>query len=95
MENNNGWGEWSKYVLKELERLGDNSDSINKTLANLPCSANAISMQNIDDKVERIINNDLKHINQILSRLYFGVMGGVLLVILVFGVKFLFKVLTS
>jgi len=21
--NNNGWGEWGKYVLKELERLND------------------------------------------------------------------------
>ncbi len=23
LPNNNGWGEWGKYVLKELERLND------------------------------------------------------------------------
>jgi hypothetical protein len=28
LENNNGWNEWSKYVLKELEKLGDICDSL-------------------------------------------------------------------
>lgn len=28
IENNNGWNEWSKYVLKELEKLGEICDSL-------------------------------------------------------------------
>jgi prefoldin subunit 5 len=28
LENNNGWNEWSKYVLKELEELGEICDSL-------------------------------------------------------------------
>lgn len=28
LENNNSWNEWSKYVLKELEKLGDICDSL-------------------------------------------------------------------
>lgn len=28
LENSNGWNEWSKYVLKELEKLGDICDSL-------------------------------------------------------------------
>ena len=28
LENNNGWNEWSKYVLKELEKLGEICDSL-------------------------------------------------------------------
>jgi hypothetical protein len=26
----NGWNEWSKYVLKELERLNDNYEALQK-----------------------------------------------------------------
>lgn len=28
LENNSGWNEWSKYVLKELEKLGEICDSL-------------------------------------------------------------------
>jgi len=28
LANNNGWNEWSKYVLKELEKLGEICDSL-------------------------------------------------------------------
>ena len=28
-ESNNGWNEWSKHVLKELERLNSNYESLN------------------------------------------------------------------
>lgn len=28
LESNNGWNEWSKYVLKELEKLGEICDSL-------------------------------------------------------------------
>jgi hypothetical protein len=35
LENNNGWGEWSKYVLKELERLNENYNSLSDKLDKL------------------------------------------------------------
>lgn len=31
-ENNNGWNEWSKHVLKELERLNSNYESLNSKI---------------------------------------------------------------
>ena len=35
LENNNGWTEWSKYVLKELEKLGENSSSLSEEINTL------------------------------------------------------------
>ncbi len=34
-ENTNGWEEWSKHVLKELERLNDNYESLNNKYSTL------------------------------------------------------------
>ena len=34
-QNTNGWPEWSKYVLKELERLNSNQESFNEKFAEL------------------------------------------------------------
>lgn len=31
----NGWNEWSKFVLKELERQSDCIDEVNKSIARL------------------------------------------------------------
>ncbi len=33
--SSNGWHEWSKYVLKELERLNDEQEKINKKIDKL------------------------------------------------------------
>lgn len=35
MEINNGWKEWSKYVLKELERISDQQTKIEKDIHNI------------------------------------------------------------
>lgn len=34
-ENPNGWGEWSKHVLKELERLNKEINKIDQRVSNL------------------------------------------------------------
>ena len=31
-ENINGWAEWSRFVLKELERLGESCESLRKDI---------------------------------------------------------------
>ena len=43
LENNNGWNEWSKYVLKELEKLGDICDSLSEELNKLNIELTKIS----------------------------------------------------
>lgn len=34
-ERSNGWGEWSKYVLKELERVDKEINKLNKRVSDL------------------------------------------------------------
>lgn len=34
-EPNSGWGEWSKHVLKELERLNKEINKLNKRVSDL------------------------------------------------------------
>jgi predicted nucleic acid-binding Zn-ribbon protein len=34
-DQDNGWGEWSKHVLKELERLNDNHEALRDKLDDL------------------------------------------------------------
>ena len=35
IEKNNGWHEWSRYVLKELERLNVNQEEMNEKITNI------------------------------------------------------------
>jgi len=35
MNSDNTWNEWSKYVLKELERLNDNYENVNKNVSEI------------------------------------------------------------
>ena len=35
MTENNGWKEWSKYVLKELERLNENYEKLTDKFTNI------------------------------------------------------------
>lgn len=34
-EYSNGWTEWGKFVLKELERLGDKLEDVNNSITEL------------------------------------------------------------
>lgn len=43
LENNNGWTEWSKYILKELEKLGENCDSLAEEINGLNVELTKIS----------------------------------------------------
>lgn len=43
LESNNGWNEWSKYVLKELEKLGEICDSLSVEINGLNVELTKIS----------------------------------------------------
>lgn len=69
--NNNGWTEWSKYILKELEKLGENCDSLaeeinglNVELTKISGMKHAISdLKDWKGSVEESVNiDDLKNI---------------------------------
>ena len=34
-QNTNGWNEWSRYVLKELERLNENIEELHKEVTKI------------------------------------------------------------
>lgn len=38
MPSDNGWNEWSKYVLSELKRLNDNYEELGKDIRRLEVS---------------------------------------------------------
>ena len=77
----NGWAEWSKYVLKELERLGDSYENMSEHLVNLPCKTHQEIINSFKDQLHKIINNDLKHVNDKLNTLLFTVLGGIFIAI--------------
>lgn len=71
LENKNGWTEWSQYVLKELEKLGDNCESLAEEISNLNLELTKISGMKhaINDfkdwktSIEEVVNvDDLKSI---------------------------------
>lgn len=71
--NNNGWTEWSKYVLKELEKLGETCDSLTEEISGLNVELTKISgiKHSINDlkewknSVEEAVNiNDLKYLKE-------------------------------
>jgi len=71
IENNNGWNEWSKYVLKELEKLGEICDSLADEINGLNVELTKISgikhtindLKDWKSHVEDIVNiNDLNSI---------------------------------
>lgn len=43
LENNNGWTEWSRYVLKELEKLGETCESLAEEINELNVELTKIS----------------------------------------------------
>jgi len=89
--DNNGWAEWSKYVLKELERLGDNVESLSGNLSNLPCKSHQEIISGFKDQLNKIINNDLKHVNDKLNTLLFTVLGGIFVAIAVSALNWITK----
>jgi hypothetical protein len=71
LENNNGWSEWSKYVLKELEKLGENCNSLAEEINGLNVELTKISgmkhaindLKDWKGSVEEAVNiDDLKNI---------------------------------
>lgn len=73
IENSNGWNEWSKYVLKELEKLGDICDSLADEINALNVELTKISgikhaIQDLKEwksTVEEAVNqNDLMSLKQ-------------------------------
>ena len=73
IENNNGWNEWSKYVLKELEKLGEICDSLSEEIGKLNIELTKISgikhaihdIKEWKTTVEETVNiNDLNNIKQ-------------------------------
>jgi hypothetical protein len=63
----NGWGEWSKYVLKELERLNGiveslraKIDNIDIKLIEIKSRLDSIDLQGIKDEFKEKVN-DLEH----------------------------------
>ena len=53
-KNQNGWNEYSKLVLKELERLNDNYESLREEMSALRNEVN----KNETDSLKRWKNND-------------------------------------
>lgn len=39
----NGWNEWSKHILKELQRLNDGQDNIKKEIQDIKIDMNGVS----------------------------------------------------
>jgi len=71
LENNNGWTEWSKYILKELEKLGENCDSLAEEINGLNVELTKISgmkhaindLKDWKSSVDEAVNiDDLKNI---------------------------------
>jgi predicted RNase H-like nuclease (RuvC/YqgF family) len=71
LENNNGWTEWSKYILKELEKLGENCDSLAEEINGLNVELTKISgmkhaindLKDWKNSVDESVNiDDLKNI---------------------------------
>jgi hypothetical protein len=89
--DHNGWAEWSKYVLKELERLGDNVEGVSGHLSNLPCKSHQEIISSFKDQLNKIINNDLKHVNDKLNTLLFTVLGGIFVAIAVAAINCIAK----
>lgn len=44
-DNNGGWREWSKYVIKELERLGKSDSCQEEKITNIRIEVQKISTQ--------------------------------------------------
>lgn len=68
---NNSWTEWSKHVLKELERLGENCDSLSEEISKLNVELTKISgikhaisdIKDWKDSIDESVNlDDLKNI---------------------------------
>jgi hypothetical protein len=91
----NGWTVWSKFVLKELERLNIGQDKITEVISNLPCGVNKTCIDNLSDKLDKIENNDLKHINIKINAMLFTVCGSVVITLLVLGIKAAFSVMSG
>lgn len=73
LESNNGWNEWSKYVLKELEKLGEICDSLADEINGLNVELTKISgikhaineLKEWKTSVEETTNlNDLQSLKQ-------------------------------
>ena len=57
-EARNGWNEWSKHVLKELQRLNNGQDSIKEEIHGIKSSMSKLSiLENQVDELKRWKNN--------------------------------------
>jgi len=93
MENqHDGWTEWSKHVLKELERLGTVSEDVGKKITSLPCGVITNRLDSLEKNLSLIKDNDLRHLNMKINALLFTVLGSVFLTILIVGAKYLMGV---
>jgi len=78
MENNDGWKEWSNHVLKELERLNGNYETIrkeivktNQEIVKTSTMKHALSDLNAWKKdMEKVVNEeDLKEMKKCVSKI--------------------------
>lgn len=65
-EGTNGWAEWSKYVLKELERLNNNYESLSRDNISRMSESREERSQMKDDLIKEIdsIRKDVVAIKQ-------------------------------
>ena len=83
----------------ELKEINVSLKELGKYFDKLPCDANGIKIQNLEDSITSLKNNDIKHlqdalkaIDNTLRRLLFSIIGGALLIIIGLGIKTLFNV---
>lgn len=77
----NGWSEWSKHVLMELERLNDKSEAITECLATVNSKLSVIekeveSVKKLEEKVNSI-NVEIATIKLRFSMIGAAIGGGI------------------
>ena len=81
-----------KRSASEFTKIDKILISLSKYFANLPCAVNAEKMENIEESLNALKNNDLRHLNMRINILLFSVMGSVAAAVMIAAVRTLFKV---
>ena len=87
-DGGNGWSEYQRLVLSELERLDDAIQKLNSKLDD--------SIQKLNTKIEDIRNNEIKDMGEEIQVLKFkaglwGALAGMIPVLISLGLYVLFK----
>ena len=79
-------------VKRDIVTLCDAVSNLNLTVNKLPCDQRNERYDHINNELEIIRNNELRHLNNKINALLFTVLGSVFIIIIISGIKALLHI---